>query len=375
MTKKEIDITTLTKKNLSEKEWNELCTTAFRQSLINDNNKTNYYKQNRSQEYVDWCLTHVQKCLDEISSFVSGKLGLKISKGYGLSNDMSMHSIPQTLKYVKEDKQVYPMPFTQLQYEKMLACDKIKLCPTTYFHSVPKADLYGDTVRKTDTYLDCYTNWFAGNVEGNLVLFKETIAIPIAGSQFRITGSTVDYPVTGASTTLKAFINGHNDVGEDTLIPVELYRCDYNPVAPHKNFLDKSNSQVLKHGVDVYGSHIHLPNAMGVAFKPYSYNHTDAMSVGRDVELTFGQTLLAVRNAANIPSSEPVFSSADSFNPISETVIPLLKYSGKMGSFEGRCHEQIDRINSNAELKKSSASFTAPQIATFFHSKEEMERN
>ncbi|MBE5735442.1 MAG: hypothetical protein E7361_03255 [Clostridiales bacterium] len=293
-------------------------------------------------KYRRWCVRNKGVCLAEINKYLIENYGIDITKNYGIPEDFRMADLPNGIETRVKDAQLNPMPFDQKFYEKLMACTKIRISRTDVRDAKSKAVFKNLSTRKSESDTEVMVNWLAGNVDGQLVLFKEIISYPIDGVLYEQTVSRPGFPNVAGCYELKAILGGS---GQHIC---ELVRSEYNPLSPHRNFM--GGDVVLDEPESIYGSHAHIvKDSYNVAF-PTLFVHGEAEYM--DIEnggrrLTLAQVLFAHRYALNI---RPRMSQKDYIaeeNVKLSTVMPEVPTGMEKGTFS-------DRLRMNIEKQKES---------------------
>jgi len=233
------------------------------------------------------------------------KYGYDIVGNYGIHKNFIMGSIKSKYRHPAKDEPVDPMPLDQAFYDKALNCKKVKLCGYDY-KSIPLRELQGksikDDINKETNVFASITSYYAGKIDGQVVIFKEVVSAPESGPILYRDGcnGTPDNPNTGAYE-LKMLL------GRNAEHIVDLIRFDYRPNSQHSNHLCNGKLKVQP----VIGSHIHCVNELFTLIFPGSLGHAESLNVefkDESVEyngdrVPFSNYIDAVSNALNIDRS------------------------------------------------------------------------
>ena len=291
----------------------------------------------RFVKYRRWCVKHKEICLAENNKNSIEKFGVDVLKNYGLPEDFRFADVADVLMTRTKDAQLNPMPFDQKFYEKLMACRKIRISrpDLSEDRSVAVFKNISTSKKKSDTTV--YTNWLAGTVDDQLVLFKEVVSFPHAGVLFDETNSRPGFPNISCCYELKAVLNGNPQCICD------LVRVDYNPLSNHRNFME--GDIVSEEPESMYGSHVHIVNdSFNCAF-PSLFGHGEAEYLDIDnggKRLTFAQVVFANRFALNV---RPTMSQKDYLTEQHakvSCVIPEIPIGMEKGTFSERIHSNIE---------------------------------
>ncbi len=293
-------------------------------------------------KYRRWCSREKDWCLEKIAEHMKLKTGVDIRQQFGLPEGFSMSDLPDGIETSKKDAQLNPLPFNQEFYEKLMACAKIRIAPTDNSLVKSRAVFKNWNLSKSEPDTKVLVNWLAGKVDGQLVLFKEIISYPIAGTLFDATNSSEGFPNIASSYELKAILGG------DERFICELIRADYNPISPHRNFM-REDGKVLDEPDNLFGSHVHIVNDKFNCAFPSLYCHSDAKYL--DIEnggkrMTFAQISNSLRNALNVRSRDyglnyPAYSRGIMYDDVYSVTPDQME----VGTF-------VDRMERNIKLSR-----------------------
>lgn len=308
------------------------------------------------RKYHDWCLDNRRLCRQLMTENIVKKFGVDVYTQFGLPQNFSLGSISEDVRKSKHDEQSVPIPLGQKFIEEMLACEKHPLTPPIS-RVVTKDQIYPSKKKYPDSLYDSVTTWYAGNVMGQTMLFKEIVNYPTTGKIMTATRSDKGFPNSGGSYELKTLINGKSD------LVMELVRCDYNPIAPHPNYLDKKSEDMLKVPENIYGTHVHIANELFNVVYPNSANSPDVVPMDIDKpRLTFGQVIKVVKDSVNVKNAEPIFKSEyDSSSVVAKT--SDVKYGKTLsGNIETRLEENTAKYKTT-ELYEETKDIPCDKVA------------
>lgn len=282
------------------------------------------------RKYHQWCLDNKRLCQQLMSENIKNKFNIDIYNQFGLPDNFCLSSISDNVRRSKYDEQGIPMPFSQKTLEEMLACEKYPLTPHIY-RAVTKDEIYCKSKKHPDSVYGSVSTWYFGKVLGQPTLFKEIVNYPITGKIMVATKSSVGFPNAGGSYELKAIIGGKSE------LVMELLRGDYNPIAPHPNYINTKTGELYREPENIYGTHVHQANELFNVVYPNCSNSPDAIPMYIDrPRMTFGQMVCAIRDSANILDKNPVFNSEFEGSSVVAKTRDLSLGKKLIGTFESR---------------------------------------
>ncbi len=333
----------------------EIWTSKDNENLHNfiDNLKLNksdlFRRYEHNLKHRRWCVRNKVKCLAEINKYLIDNYGIDIIKKYGIPKDFRMANLPEGIETRGKDAQLNPMPFDQKFYEKLMSCAKIRVTSTDTRETKSRA-VFKDistSRKKYDTRV--LVNWLAGKVDDQIVLFKEVISYPIDGLLYKETVSRPGFPNVAGCYELKAIL------GVSGQHICELVRSDYNPLSPHRNFME--GDIVSEEPESIYGSHTHIvKDSYNVAF-PTLFVHGEAEYM--DIEnsgkrLTFAQVVFANRKALNVRGKDfGMDFMSQSYKKMYDDVYNVAIEEYLRGTFSDRLVANIDIAKSRYEDYKN----------------------